>query len=117
MKKAKTLFGNAKKQFFLVQAVVISMFANVAFCTDIFANINTKMEGYVDSLGTLALTLVAFFGVCSVVLYISTSNERTAENAKSWAIRCVVAIAGIMLFKTATTGTLHDTIADLIKLN
>ena len=44
MKKAKTLFGNAKKQFFLVQAVVISMFANVAFCTDIFANINTKME-------------------------------------------------------------------------
>ena len=43
MKKVRTLFENAQKKFFLVQAIVISMFANVAFCDDIFANINTKM--------------------------------------------------------------------------
>lgn len=117
MKKVRTLFENAQKKFFLVQAIVISMFANVAFCDDIFANINTKMTGYVSSISTLALTCVAFFGVCSVLLYISTSNERTAEKAKAWAIRCVVAIAGIMLFKTATGGTLNSTITELINLN
>lgn len=122
MEKVKDFFKSAKKQFLLVQAMVFSMITTVAFCTEkssstnIFDNIDSKVAGYVESIGKLGLTCVAFFGVCSGILYISTSNERTAEKAKAWAIRCVVAIAAIILFQSARTegGVLYDAINGLV---
>lgn len=124
MDKVNKFWHKAKKKFILTQALVLSMISSVAFCaqesgggtTDIFSNIDKKMTTYVSSLAGLAFTCVAFFGICSGILYVSTSNERTAEKAKSWAIRCVVAMVAIFLFQTAKNGTLYEAIQGLINI-
>lgn len=123
--KVKKFFDSAKRQFLLAQAIIYSMISTVAFCSqnnnsagesNIFTNIDNKMRGYVSSIAGLAFTCVAFFGICSGILYVSTSNERTAEKAKSWAIRCVVAMVAIFLFQTAKEGTLYEAIQGLISI-
>lgn len=116
MSKLQKLLTSKKVHFYVTQLAVATMLMSIAFC-DIFSNVDSKMQTYVASITNLALTCVGFFGVCAFILFVSTSNERTAEKAKTWAIRCVVAIAGIILFSTVVNkGFLYTTINELISV-
>ena len=116
MNMVKNLFNSKKLQFYIVQLSVATMLMSIAFC-DIFSNVDNKLKTYVTSITGLATTCVGFFGVCAFILYVSTSNERTAESAKKWAIRCLVAIVGIILFSSVVNkGFLYKTVEELINI-
>ena len=116
MSKLQKLLTSKKVHFYVTQLAVATMLMSIAFC-DIFSNVDSKLQNYVTSLTNLGLTCVGFFGVLSFILFVSTSNERTAEKAKTWAIRCVFAIAGIILFSTVVNkGFLYNTINELISV-
>lgn len=118
IQKFKALTRNQKIKLFAVNALILCMGVATVFCstsTDPFATANGKITNFAVSLENLALTCCAFFAILSAIWYAATSNERSAEKAKAWFIRCVVALGMVFLAKTMTTGILHDTIESLFQ--
>ncbi len=112
-KKLKELCPSKLAQFFAVQGGVLMLLSQIAFCSDAssaYANVRSELQLFIRSLADTGITIAAFVGILAFIVFVSSSNEKTAETGKSWAKRAAAAIALFLFLRSSLGVGLMDSI-------
>lgn len=112
-KQLKELCPSKLAQFLAVQGGVLMLLSQIAFCSDAslaYANVRRELQLFIHAIADTGITIAAFVGILAFIVFISSSNEKTAETGKSWAKRAAAAIALFLFLRSSLGVGLMDSI-------
>ena len=103
-KRLKELCRSRLAQFLAVQGTVMTEIVKVAYCSDasvVYASVRRELQLFTRSFANTGIAVAAVVGIIALIVYVSSSNEKTAEKGKSWGLRAVGAIVLFMVLKSS----------------
>lgn len=102
-KKLKELCRSRLAQFLTVQSAIVATIVQFAYCSDasaIYANVRSELLPFMRSAANTGIHLAIAVGIIASIVYMSSSNEQSAEKGKSWALRALGAIVLCYVLKS-----------------
>ena len=102
-KRLKELCRSRLAQFLTVQSMIAMEIVQFAFCSDAgtaYASVRRELYVPLRRFANMGISIALVVGITSLILYVSSSNEKNAEKGKSWALRSLGAIVLFMVLKS-----------------
>lgn len=102
-KRLKELCRSRLAQFLTVQGTIVAAVVQFVYCSDasaIYASVRSELLPFMRSAANTGIHLAIAVGIIASIVYMSSSNEQSAEKGKSWALRALGAIVLCYVLKS-----------------